>query len=119
MSMIITNPYSYSLTIGSVYVVWNNDSGHQTGGDKTLTLTSVTVAGATFWIPVPPSPGISSPSTTISASPGFSGLIPPGTSAIVFSFHQTYDNQDDSEEILINLSTNGCQAYPIHETITP
>jgi hypothetical protein len=114
MVLPITNPYPYPISIGSVYVVWNNDSGHQTGS-KILRLISASIGGVTFWTPVPPSDGISSSSATIFPNPGLTALIPPGPSTIVFTFHQSYDNFDGSEEILINLSTNGCQSYPIHE----
>jgi hypothetical protein len=42
--------------------------------------------------------------------------IPPGSSiTITFTFHQTYDRSDGSEELLVNLSTPGCEGYPIHE----
>jgi hypothetical protein len=110
MTLPVNNPYPYPISVGSVYVVWNNDSGHQSGGDKTLRLRSASIAGVTFW-----TGDIYSPSATIAPNPGLTAVFPPGPSSIVFTFHQSYDNFDGSEEILINLSTNGCQSYPIHE----
>jgi hypothetical protein len=114
MKMSITNPHAYPILIGNVFVVWNNDSGHQKGGDKTLRLRSASIAGVTFW-----TGDIYSPSTTIAPSPGVTAAIPPGTSEIIFNFHQTYDNKDNSEEILINLGSNGCQQSPVHKKIAP
>jgi hypothetical protein len=118
--MSITNDHPYPILIGSVFVVWNNDSGHHTGGDKTLILTSASIAGVTFWTPVPPSQGIASNNATISPNPGVTAAIPPGTSEIIFYFHQTYDRPDpaQSEEISINLGSNGCQLISLSKKIT-
>ena len=114
MRLSITNPYSYPILIGNVFVVWNNDSGHQEGTDKTLRLTSASIGGVTFW-----NGNVVGPSVTISPTIPGTGSIPPGPSEIIFYFHQTYDNPDKalSEEILINLGSNGCQSTVIHKKI--
>jgi hypothetical protein len=113
--MTINNPNPYPLHVADVFVVWNNDKGHQTGGDKTLTLLSASLGGTVFW-----NGSVASPSTTISPTVPGSGWIPAGAStSIVFNFHQTYDNPDPgfTEEILIHFSTNGCQGVVIHQRI--
>ncbi|HZM23530.1 MAG TPA: hypothetical protein VFC02_17390, partial [Anaerolineales bacterium] len=46
-------------------------------------------------------------------TPSPAAYIPTGTSTITFTFHQSYDTFDGTEQILINLATNGCQSYPI------
>jgi hypothetical protein len=115
MSMTITNPYPYPITMENIFLVWNYDKGHQTGGDKTLTLTSAALGSTPFW-----NGSISSPSATISPTIPGTGIIPPGgTTVLIFYFHQTYDNPDpgSTEEILISLSTNGCQNNPIQRKI--
>jgi len=111
MIMTITNPNVYPITVSDVFVVWNHDKGHQVGNDKSLILNSASLGATPFWT------GINAgPSTTLtSASP----LIIPGNgtvSTITFTFDQSYDKFDNSEEILINLSTPGCESFPIHAT---
>ena len=108
MSMTITSPLTVPIQIQDVFVVWNHDKGHQLGFDKTLNLNSVSL-GSQFW-----SGTSNGPSVTITPSP--TAYIPTGTSTITFTFHQSYDNFDGTEEILIHLATNGCQSYPIHST---
>ena len=114
MKLSINNPHPYPIAIGDVFVVWNNDTGHQTGTDKTLTLTSASIGATTFW-----TGSVSSPTTSISPNIPGTGLIPPGPTEIIFYFHQTYDNPDKalSEEILINFASNGCQGTNIHKKI--
>ena len=115
LTMTITNSQSYAVTIKDVFVVWNNDKGHQVGSDKTLVLQSAsltTTAGTnTFWT------GTSTgPSTTLTST---SPLVIPGNGAVTtisFNFNQSYDKLDFTEEILINLSTPGCELYPLHKT---
>jgi hypothetical protein len=111
MSLTITNPNSWTLTVLDVFVKWNSDKGHQTGNDKTLQLLSASL-GSQFWSGNNPGP-----STTL--NPVTPATIPPGTSTIVFTFDQSYDRPDDSEEILINFATPGCQNNPIHVTPQP
>jgi hypothetical protein len=91
-----------------VFVVWDHDRGHQTGNDKTLQLQSASIGGTPFW-----TGNSAGPSTTL--TPTAPLTIPAGGSiTIVFTFHQSYDRSDGSEEVLINLSTPGCQNFPIH-----
>ena len=105
----ITNPVPSPIQIGDIFVVWNHDKGHQTGGDKTLDLLSVSV-GSQSWSGSPlPDDG---PSVTITPTSPF--YIPSGASTLIFTFHQSYDNLDGTEEILINLSSPGCTGFPIH-----
>ena len=106
MSLTINNPNPYAVQVQDVYAVWDYDRGHQTGNDKSLHLISASL-GAQFWTGDGPRPFTITPATVV--------LIPSGSSTIIFTFHQTYERSDGSEEILINLSTNGCQLYPIHE----
>ncbi|MCI0550327.1 MAG: hypothetical protein L0287_05190 [Anaerolineae bacterium] len=91
-------------------MIWNQDTGHQLGSDKTLKLNSVSLESQ-FW-----SGTSNGPSLTIIPSP--TTYIPTGTSTITFTFHQSYDNFDGTEQIIINLATNGCQSYPIVSTST-
>ena len=109
MTLSITNPVPSPIQIGDIFVVWNHDKGHQTGADKTLDLLSVSV-GSQSWSGSPlPNDG---PSVTINASSPL--YIPSGSSILTFTFHQSYDNLDGSEEILINLASPGCTGFPIH-----
>ena len=109
--MTITNPNVYPITVQDIFVVWNHDKGHQVGNDKSLVLNSASLGATPFWT------GINTgPSTTLTSAPP---LIISGNgtvSTITFTFNQSYDNFDNSEEILINLSTPGCQSFPIHAT---
>jgi hypothetical protein len=111
MTMTITNPNAYAITIQDIFVVWNHDKGHQVGNDKTLTMLSAQLGATTFW-----TGSILAPSTTLtSAAP----LTIPGNGAvstITFTFDKSYDLFDNSEEILIKLSTPGCESFPIHAT---
>ena len=110
MTMTITNPNAWPLTIQDLFVVWDHDRGHLAGNDKTLLLESVSLGGTPFWT----GPIDDGPSLTI--NPPSSVVIPAGSSVtIVFTFHQTYDRTDGSEEININLSNPGCEGFPIHE----
>lgn len=109
MTMTISNPNAWPITIQDVFVVWDHDRGHQEGNDKSLILQSASLGGTTFW-----TGSNDGPSTTL--TPASALTIPPGSSVtIVFTFHQAYDRSDGSEEININLSTPGCEAFPIHE----
>lgn len=106
MTMTISSPVTSAVQIQDVFVVWNHDGGNQTGSDKSLRLQSVSL-GATFWTGDSPGP-------SITITPSSATFVPTGTSTIRFTFHQSYDNWDGTEEILINLSTSGCQSTPIH-----
>ncbi len=107
MSMTITNPYSFTLVMRDVTVTWNNDKGHQTGNDKTLRLLGASIGAVPFW-----TGDIGNRSTyTIPTT----AIIPagPATTTISFTFHQSYDNQDPTENILINFLTPGCENNPV------
>lgn len=105
MSMSITNPYPFTLTMKDLTVTWNDDKGHQTGADKKLKLQNVLVGGISIW-----TGDIGGRSTYTIPS---TARIPPGTITISFAFHQSYDNLDGTERILINLLTPGCENNPI------
>ena len=109
MTLTITNPVPSPIEIGDVFVVWNHEKGHQTTGDKTLRLVSMVLGSQSSSSSPLPSNG---PSVTINPSSPF--YIPNGTSTIAFTFHQSYDNLDGTEEILINLASPGCTGFPIH-----
>ena len=100
MVMTINNSTASVLTIDNIVVFWNHDKGHQTGDDKTLQLNSVTL-GTQVW-----SGSSNGPSVTI--NPSGTTTIPTGPSTLIFTFHQSYDNLDGTEEILINLLSPGC-----------
>jgi hypothetical protein len=104
MSMTISNPTGVNLLVQSVQVYWNHGGGHQSGSDKTLRLQQASLGG-TFW-----TGDLYAPSYEITPINLF---VPTGSSTITFTFHQSYDNTDGSERILINLATNGCQNNPI------
>ena len=100
MIMTINNTTGSAITIQNIFVAWNHDKGHQTGADKTIQLKSVTL-GNQLW-----SGTSNGPSITI--TPSGSTTIPLGSSTLIFTFHQSYDNLDTTERILINLSAPGC-----------
>ena len=110
MTLTIMNPNVYSVRVKDVFVVWDHDKGHSEGNNKELHLIGASLGGQ-FWT------GESlGPSETLAPSPATAVVIPGGNaiSTIIFTFHQSYDHSDASEEILINLSTPGCELYPIH-----
>lgn len=102
LTMTITNPYPWPLTTGAGTVTWNYYKGHQTGSDKTLDLMSIEAAGTLIWNSGP----TSNVATQTFATPF---VIPAnGTVTIVFTFDQSYDNLDGTEDVLVNLTTPGC-----------
>ena len=111
MSLSITNPYPYTLTVSNVTVHWNFDKGHQTTDNKTLRLRSATL-GTQFW-----TGDIWSSSYPVPITGTLT--LPPGTRSIVFTFDQTYDRTDNTERIIINFSTPGCQNYSINVDLLP
>jgi hypothetical protein len=111
MTMTITNPNVYAITIQDVFVVWNHDKGHQVGNDKSLILQSASLGATPFWTGSSTGPSATLTSIAPLTIPGNSTV-----SMITFTFNQSYDVFDNSEEILINLSTPGCQSFPIHAT---
>jgi len=111
--MTIPNPNVYPVTVQDIFVVWNNDKGHQVGNDKTLILVSAGLLGAPapFWTGDPLAPSTGPSAAPTSPTPV---IFPAGTtSTIVFTFNQSYDKYDLSERIFINLLTPGCENNPI------
>jgi hypothetical protein len=115
MTMTITNSQVYPITIKDVFVVWNNDKGHQVGNDKGLTLLNASLTTPTgttvFWTGTNTGPSTTLTSPSLLTIPG-NGAV----TTITFTFDQTYDKMDRSEELLINLSTPGCELTPLHKT---
>jgi TadE-like protein len=113
MTMTITNPQPYTITVQDIFVVWNHDKGHQIGTDKSLILQSASMSGSLtpFWTGNSLGPSDTLTSVTPLTIPG-NGTV----STITFTFHQSYDKFDNSEELLINLATPGCEGFPIHAT---
>lgn len=108
MSMTITNPHE-TITVSNVQVMWNSSTGAPGGGGTTLTLNSVTLGTTTFWI------GASTAGSGLTITPSTTVTIPGNniTSTIIFTFDKNYQNPS-SNSITINLSTAGCESYPIH-----
>ncbi len=104
MSMRITNPNSYSVTVSNVQVVWNAATGQSE--NRTLSLVSAGL-GSTFWT------GFSSAGKL--TIPAASVIIPGNnaTSTIIFTFDYDYANQNSNESIHIDLATPGCESFPI------
>lgn len=102
--MRIDNRTGYALSVTQIYVEWNHDKGHQTGGESILRLRQIALASQ-IW-----DGDINSPSAYI---PTFFPTIPPGESLVQFIFHQNYDLRDGTERIIITLGTPGCVNYPI------
>ena len=100
MLMTLNSTAPSAVTISQIFVAWNHDKGHFSGGDKTLKLSSITL-GSQVW-----SGTSNGPSITI--TPSVTTTIPIGASSIIFTFHQSYDNTDGTEAITIFLSSTGC-----------
>lgn len=107
MSMTITNPHD-SITVLNVQVAWNSATGAPGGSGKTLTLKSVSL-GTTFWT------GSSTAGSGLTITPSTTLTIPGNnrTSTIVFTFDANYQHSSGNS-ITINLSTPGCESYPIN-----
>ena len=112
MSMTINNLSISSLTVKDVTVFWNSATGHTAGQtDKSLQLQSGSIT-STFW-----NGAITAPSYTISTFLNPPLTIPIGSSKVTFTFKFSYDTLNGTERILINLSTPGCESYPIDSDI--
>jgi hypothetical protein len=111
--MTITNAQPYTVTIKDIFVVWNHDKGHQVGSDKSLVLQSASLSGSLtpFWTGTNLGPSTTLTSVTPLTIPGNNTV-----TKITFTFDKSYDLFDNSEELLINLSTPGCEGFPIHKT---
>jgi len=110
MYLTIPNTNVYPVNVQDIFVKWNHDKGHTSGNDKNLVLLSAALLGnPAFWT------GTSAgPSNTLTSNPPV--VLPASTTVtVVFTFNQTYERTDDTEEILINFSTPGCQGVPVHE----
>jgi hypothetical protein len=107
MVMQINNPTGAPLTVVQIYVQWNYTNGHQTGGDKTLELTNVSLAGVSLV-----SGSYTGPAQVFAFLPAAGITLPSGVSSIVFTFHQSYDNES-GEIIQLQFANNGCQSYTL------
>jgi len=112
MSMTINNPLGVALTVQSINVTWNHDGGRSGGGPsgRPLPLTGVSLSSSSW-----SESSTTSPYTLVNTPPSL--VIPTGTSTITFTFQYNYANQDGTERILINLSTPGCEFYPIDSNV--
>ena len=108
MSMTINNPTGVPLLVQDVTVHWNHDAGHRVGSDKTLRLIEARL-GDIF---ASDATGVYAPSFTFTP---FGVSVPTGSSTLIFTFHQSYTRTDNTERIIINFATNGCQNFPIDE----
>jgi Flp pilus assembly protein TadG len=106
MSMTIINPHD-SITVLNVQVAWNSVSGGS-GNPGTLTLKSVSL-GTTFWT------GSSTAGSGLTITPSTTVTIPGNNtmSTIIFTFDKNYQSPSGNS-ITINLSTPGCESYPIN-----
>jgi hypothetical protein len=106
MSMTITNPHD-AITVLNVQATWNSLSGGP--GSSSLVLNSVSLAGVTWTV--------INNSGTVTTTPPTTVTIPGNntTSTIIFMFNTNYQNKNNNESITINLSTSGCENYPIHK----
>jgi hypothetical protein len=110
MSMTITNPHE-AISVLNVQVTWNSMNGAPGGQNGSpLTLLSASLGGV-FW-----AGSDTSGNVTLTPSASSPATIPGNnvTSAIMFTFDKNYKNPNNAESILINLSTPGCESYPIH-----
>lgn len=105
--MQINNLTGAPLTVTQVFVVWNHDRGNQ-GGDKTLRLQSITLAGVQIW-----TGNATGPNLTAAFLPSTGITLPTGIHSIVFTFHQTYLNEDGTERVTMQFANNGCQSYTL------
>src|SRR5215213_6722434 len=113
MTISITNAQASAVTIKDIFVVWNHDKGHQVGSDKSLIMQSASISGSLtpFWTGTNLGPSTTLTSVTPLTIPGNNTI-----TKITFTFDKSYDLFDNSEELLINLSTPGCEGFPIHKT---
>jgi hypothetical protein len=108
MTLSITNPHD-AITIQNVLVTWNSLTGGP-GKNTPLRLTTASLGGV-FWTGSDSSGSLTIWPTTTVTIPGNNA-----TSTLIFTFDNNYQNRltNDSESITINLSTPGCESYPIH-----
>jgi len=109
MYITISNQTGVPLLVKDVTVHWNHDGGHN-GNDKTLKLTEARLGSIFASYPT----GFYAPSLTMTP---FGIYIPTGASTLVFTFHQDYRRTDNTERIIVNFATNGCQNYSLDERL--
>jgi len=105
MSMTITNPYEFPVTVQDIEMTWNAASGAT--GNGTLTLNSASL-GSIFWVVNNSSGDFTITPTATLDLPGNNAI-----STITFTFDDDYQNPNGSESIVINLSTPGCESSQI------
>jgi Flp pilus assembly protein TadG len=110
MLMPITNDTGAALTVTQIFVVWNHDRGHS--GNRALHLQSITLAGVIIWTGDAPGPTL-----TLAFVPSAGITLPINSSNIVFTFDQSYDNEDATERITMQFANNGCQSYTLDSSI--
>ena len=104
-----------ALTVLQIFVVWNHDGGHLSGGGNSLRLRKITLAAVTIWTGDAPGP-----SFTVTFPPGAGITLPTGLSNIAFTFHQSYDRKDNTERITMQFANNGCGSFTLDSTnVTP
>lgn len=105
MGFSITNPHD-TITVQSVQVTWNATTGGPQG--ISLALKNIRLGDDLIWVSTDTTGNLTfTPSTTVTI-PGNNV-----TSGIVFTFDGIYENTNNAESIVINLSTPGCEKYPI------
>jgi hypothetical protein len=107
MSITINNPYNFTLVMSDITVTWNDDKGHQTGGNKKLQLQKITVGSQNVW-----SGTTAAGQSTLTVPTN--ATVPSGNTTVSFYFNQTYDSRDGTENVLINWLTPGCTGNPLN-----
>jgi hypothetical protein len=109
MTVTITNPNNYPVTISNVFVRWNGDRGHTTTGqgDDTLDLQSVSLGSTVIWT------GLIDGASSVTINPTSIASIPASAVNLTvnFNFHQSYDRWDTppSEQVTITFDNpTGC-----------
>ena len=106
--MTISNNSGVPLLIGDLTVWWNHDGGASSGSLRLESVVLQSASGNTgIWVG-------NAYSVNFYLIPDDPIYIPTGTSTIVFTFNKNYQNLDTSEQIYINLATNGCQLWSIN-----
>jgi len=110
--MSVSNLTGATLNVSQMLLMWNGATGH-TGTDTTLRLQSVTIGGAAIW------GGDATGSSWVTSFLYSAGVnLPSGTSNIVFTFNQSYDNFSSTDQITLQLYNNGCTNYTVDTSIS-
>jgi len=107
MSITINNPYTFTLMMNDLTVTWNDDKGHRSGSDKTLKLQKITVGATTIWTG-------NTAKNVWTLTVINNATVPPGNTTVTFFFHQSYENPDGTENVVVNWLTPGCTTNPIN-----